>query len=240
MKRLAPLLCLVAFPAFPADDANRAIENALANRLHAGDAKAAAALFDPAMHGFASLNADLQRLLAASEVNLSFDVKAGVWIIDITSRDLTSGITHRQEKVAIVVKDGLIHSLEPATFLAPPVGREPWDLLFAFAVQLQNEAAAPSLEQFDRATPGFEDLKTAVNALWTRFEIEPSLSLISNEGGDTERTLQVAWILTLKNRQDTVDSTTRERTVICHIEKKAKSWRIVSFSPADLFEMPRR
>ncbi len=94
------------------------------------------------------------------------------------------------------------------------------------------------MEQFDRTMPGYADLKNAITALWTRYQIEPSLDLKSNEGDDTHRTLQIDWVLTLQNQQDPVHSTRREQSAVCVVEKRGKAWKIVSFSPASLFIVP--
>ena len=241
MTKRALLLCLLAAGAgWGADDPNRATKIALANALHSGDAKAAVRLFDPGMHGFSALRAGLEGLLGSAEVNLSIDVETGVWSLAVTSRDLATGATLREAKVGIVVKNGLIQSLDPADFFAPPHGREAWDTLFSFAADLQNEDAAPRLGQFDHSMPGFEDFSHSVAALWARFQLEPSLDLRSNEGGDADRTLQIGWTLRLKNPQDPVDSTVREQIVVCRVKKQGKSWRIVSFTPADFFALPQK
>jgi hypothetical protein len=232
--------CLLAAPLLLADDnPNRLTETALANALHSGDAKAAIRLFDPQTHSFATVRANIEHLLAAAEVSLSIDATTGLWSVDLTARDTATGTTRRQAKVSLLTKEGVIESFEPADFLAPPHGREAWDLVSDFAAQLQLEQAAPGLAQFDRTMPGVQDLKASIAALWARYQIEPSLDLISNEGDDTHRTLQMDWMLTLRNPQDPVDSSRREQAVTCRVEKQGKAWRIVSFTPVTLFAAPK-
>jgi hypothetical protein len=192
------------------------------------------------MRAVAPIRAAVERLLSGAEVALSIDAETGVWTLDIAAHDLSAGVTHRHAKVSVETRDGLVESLQPAEFLNPPPGREAWDTLFAFAAALQNEDAAPRLEQFDRSMPGFEDLKTAITALWTQWQIEPALDLLSNEGDDEHRTLQISWALTLKNPQDPVDSVRHEDSIACRLEKQGKTWRIVGFSPANLFSLPKR
>ena len=228
--------CIVAAPLFAAsDDSDRAAEIALANALHNGDSKAALKLFAPKVSGYASIRTDIARLLEAAEVDLAIDTETGIWSLRIVARDVASGVTQRKAKVSLHTEGDLIHSFQPAGFLAPPPGREPWDALFAFATELQNEDDAPPVEQFDRSIPGYSDLRSAITALWTRYLIESSLDLKSNQGDDTHRTLQIDWTLTLKNPQDPVDSTRREQSILVGIEKRGKAWKIVSFSPASLF-----
>ncbi len=218
-----------------ADDPQRAAAIALANALHSGDAKAALALFDPAMPGFGRLRADVSALLAAAEADLAIDPQTGVWTLDLTSRDTAGGSTHRQAKVLIATRGGLIESVKPADFLAPPHGREAWDALAAFASDLQNQNAPPSMSQFDPAAPGFDALKNNVAALWNQFQIEASFDLLSNQGSDTGRTLEVDCTLTLNDPQGLSASITRRQTVTCGMRKEGGRWRIVSLTPAGLF-----
>src|SRR5262249_41364108 len=145
-------------------------------------------------------------------------------------------------KVAVTEQDGVIRSLSPIDFFAPPPhAGEAWDLLFSFATALQNEDQAPSLEQFDPKMPGLEALKTAVKTLWTKWRIEPALELHSNEGDDTHRTLQIDWALALVDRENNSISSHRDETITCKVEKQAAAgkkgaaWRIVSFTPTSLF-----
>jgi hypothetical protein len=231
--------CIAAArPCAASDDSERAVEIALANALHNGDKKAALKLFAPKVSGYASIRTDVARLLEAAEVDLAIDRETGIWSLRIVARDVSSGVTQRKGRVSIQTDGDLIHSFQPAGFLAPPPGREPWDVLFAFATELTKEDAQPAMEQFDRSMPGYNDLRAAITALWTRYLIDLSLDLKSNEGDDTHRTLQIDWTLTLKNPQDPVDSTRREQSVIAGVEKRGKAWKVVSLSHADFFTPP--
>ncbi len=237
MHRLA-LLLPIAICAARADDPDRAVEIALANGLNRGEAKAVTQVFDPKMPGYARIRANIEQLLESAEASLVIDTETGVWDLTITARDLADGVTERKVKVALKTSGGRIESLSPADFLAPPSGRGAWDAVYAFATSLQSDQIPPSLTQFDPAMPGLAALKTAVGALWTRYQIDSSLDLESNEGDDLRRTLRIGWTQTLKNQQDPVDSHRTEETVECRVEKEPKGWRIVSFSPFSLFNGP--
>ncbi len=234
-------LCFLATALIAPAQTTRDTKKALADALHSGDAAAAVKLFDPKMPGYAHVRDDIRQMLEAAEVNLSFDAETGnVWSLDLTARDLAAGLTHREAKVSAPDENGLIRSLNPPDFFAPPHGREAWDVLFAFAAALENEDQAPNFDQFDPAMPGLEALKTAVNTLGTQWRIEPALELRSNQGDDTHRTLEVDWALALISREDISNSTHRDEIVTCRLEKQAVSgkraaWRIVSFTPLALF-----
>ena len=242
MTGRALLFCVLASAlAAQAQPVSRETKIALANALHAGDANGAIKVFDPKMPGYDHVRDDIRHALEAAEVSLRIDSETGVWDIYLTARDLASGVTHRQEKVSATEVDGLIKSLKPLNFFAPPQGREPWDVLFAFAASLENEDQPPSLDQFDRAMPGLDALKTAIRTLWTQWRIEPAVELRSNEGDDTHRTIEVDWALALVNRESASIASHRDGLVTCKLEKdtdigkKAAVWRIVSFTPTSLF-----
>ena len=244
----ALMTLIAAAPLFAADDPNRAVEIALANALSRGDVKAISQLFDPKMSGYSRIIADVEQLLKDAESSLVIDTASGVWDLTITSRDLADGVTERKVKVELKTSDGRIESLRPADFLAPPSGRAAWDAVYAFAASLRDDQIPPALTQFDSSMPGLAALKSAVVALWKGYEIDTSLDLESNEGDDRRRTLRIAWTQTLKNQQDPVDSHRTEQTVECRLErrpspkkplqKQSDDWRIVSFSPAGLFDLP--
>jgi hypothetical protein len=210
----------------------------LANALHSGEVKAALALFNPKTGTLRPVREDVPRLLAAGEASLSFDFESGVWVLDIAARDVASGVTHRQAKVAMTVRDGRIETFAPPDFFAAPHGREAWDAVFAFAQTLGSDTGAPAMEEFDRGMPGFEALKQAVDGLWAAYKIEPSLELVSNEGDDSERTLRVVWSMSIGDQQNRANTVTRQRTVEWRVAKRGKAWRIVSFDAPDLFAAP--
>ena len=235
MIRRALLVCLFAASPAAAEDGNRAVEIALANALHRGDAKTAAALFDSKMPEAAGIRADVQQLVRGAEVALEINPTTGVWSLNITSRDAAAGVTRRQAKVKLRAAAGLIAAFEPVDFFEPPHSAGAWNTVYSFAAALNDDAATPALDQFDRDMPQLTELKSAVLEIWNRYQIDASLDLLSNEGDDDHRTLRIDWTLNLENRQDPVDSTRREQIVVCHLDRREKEWRIVSFDPISFF-----
>jgi hypothetical protein len=230
------LLILVGAFAARADDANRAVEIALANALARADARAAQQLFAPKMASGDKIRSDLEQLVRNAGLSLEIDSKTGLWTLRIISNDVAAGTTRRAVNVSLQVTDGRITSFAPADFFEPPHGEGAWNAVYVFAAALNDGSAPPALGLFDPKMPGFADFKNGVTALWTRYQIDSSLDLESNEGDDAHRTLQIDWTLTLANQQDPVDSSRREQTVVCRVEKQAKGWRIVNLEPAGFFE----
>lgn len=221
-------------------DPNRDVEKVFAGALTRGETKAVVQMFDPAMAAYSRLRTNVEQLLANAEVSLVIDTETGVWDLTVTAKDVAAGVTERKVKVELKTAGGRIESFVPADFLAPPNGRAAWDAVYAFAASLNDDQNPPALLQFDPAMPGFDSLQDAVRALWSRYQVNTSLDLQSNEGDDAHRTLLIAWTLTLQNQDDSADSHRAEQTVECRVDKQAKGWRIVSFSPKSLFDMPSR
>ena len=94
------------------------------------------------------------------------------------------------------------------------------------------------LEPFDRAMPDFEKLRTAIVGLTGQADVSCSFEVVHSEGDDESRTLTLDWILRIDGKGGNTGSTRRQQTVTCTIIKRAKKWRIVSFSPVELFTPP--
>jgi hypothetical protein len=235
MTRGALIVWLAAARLIGAQDTDDRVVKALASALNRGNQDAALELFDPKMPGYGRLEDNLAKLMRDSELALDIHTETGVWNLTITSRDAAAGVTQRKSKVKMRVAHGVIVAFEPVDFLAPPHGDGAWQAVFTFATALQNADAPPAMSQFDDSAPEYSTLKTALLALWSRYEITVSLDLSSNEGDDTHRTLEIDWTLNLHNPEDDVDSTRREQTVTAKLNFENGKWKIASLEPASFF-----
>jgi hypothetical protein len=130
-----------------------------------------------------------------------------------------------------------------AALLAAPLrgddpAQEVWDLLAAMAAALGEGNLSEFLRDFDRAMPGYQDLRTAVAALLARCEVESSIDPIQNSGDDRRRTAEVDWQMHLVDREAAQHLTVRRGTVKCGFEKEGSKWKVVSFAPLDFFATP--
>jgi hypothetical protein len=116
-----------------------------------------------------------------------------------------------------------------------------WDVIGAMAAALSNTMGAEFLGFFDRAMPGLPELRVNVTGLLTQLKIESSIDLVSNEGDDQKRTVEVDWLLRMRNRDDdsVSDATRREERVKFRFAKQGKRWRIVSLEPLSFFAVPQ-
>jgi hypothetical protein len=235
--------------------------NSAAQALAGHDEKRFLAAFDPAMKGYRELAANVHALLRDADAQASIRISAGQmqWTLDIAAHDSSAGETRRQVTVKYAAKENggklRIASFEPVSLFAPPNGREAWEAISEVARDLQvassyadpqqaNRAPAPIdlsglLGGFDREMPGYAQLETDLIALTSAWLVEPALQLTSNQGGDSRRSLEIDWSMTLTNPLNQGNSIRKRETVKCTLEKRGKRWLIVSFTPLNLFAPPR-
>jgi hypothetical protein len=127
--------------------------------------------------------------------------------------------------------------------------RDVWDLVSEAAHQLSEGNAAAFLDCFDPKMPGYEELRADVTALvgeappptgatTQRGGIYSSVELVSDQGDDQSRSLEVDWILDIRQLEGSVGVTRREERVKVRAAKTGKKWRIAAFEPAGFFAPP--
>jgi hypothetical protein len=238
-----------------------ALVQSAAQALRGGKADAFAACFDPKMPGYRDIEASVSKLLGAASIQTSLTVSGQNgdrearmfevdWTLEITANDSSSGTTTRRGKVICraALQDGkwrFVRFDAPAGFFAPPHGREAWDLIARIAGALtindvtddgqKQQAVATFLDGFDHAMPRYEQLRTDVSALSLEYRLENSIELRQNGGDDRMRNLELDWVMTLTDWQNSARSLQRRVTAKCRVVQLGKRWRIASFEPLSLF-----
>jgi len=171
------------------------------------------------------------------------------WKLDLTAREGLRGITHREKRVSCRVesRDGVLRMVAfgdspevapgaPGLFSPPDVSGA-WDLLesAARALSQPDTPAAGFMASFDSKLPGYEALRNGAEGLAAQGEVDSTISLTSDEGTDTVRTLEVEWTLEVVNAATGIRILQRESQLICKIERRGKRWTIVSLAPLDFF-----
>jgi hypothetical protein len=242
----------------------KALVNSAAEALRNHEEKQFLGAFDPAMKGYKELAANVHGLLRDADVQASIEIQSGEiqnveissgqmnWTLDIAAHDLSAGSTRRQAKVMYRAErsGGKLRmvSFEPVSLFAPPHGREAWDAVSGAAMDLQmasrradgrEENDLPNLlARFDRGMAGYAQLEANLTALTSIWLVEPALQLMSNEGDDDRRSLEIDWTMTLTNPLDGGRSVRKEETVKCVVEKRGKRWLIVAFAPLEFLAPP--
>ncbi len=107
-----------------------------------------------------------------------------------------------------------------------------YDLFDKIATALSASEPTGFLEGFDRAMPTFEKLARYVQAITSQSDVVSSIDVLSNEGNDQERTVELDWLLQLSGEGQTVR---RRQTVKCRVRREKKKWKIVSLEPVEFF-----
>ena len=95
--------------------------------------------------------------------------------------------------------------------------------------------AAGFLANIDRGMASYEALRTAVTALAGNSEVESSVELVSNDGDDSRRTLEVDWTLEMVNPDTGIRVAERHERVKCQVEWRDRRWRITGLEPLSFF-----
>jgi hypothetical protein len=95
---------------------------------------------------------------------------------------------------------------------------------------LANRDTDAFLDQFDRRMPQYEKLRDEIQELFgLAQEIGSTIDIITDEGGDDRRQLQLDWLLKIDLEEP------RRQIVKCEVEKQGKRWKITALDPVEFF-----
>ena len=115
--------------------------------------------------------------------------------------------------------------------LAP--AQAPKDVMDFFrtaAEALSDDDAAGFLEKFDHGMPGYVTLHDEVETLLAAAEVGSVVEIISDQGDDHNRSLELDWVLEIRDRAS------RRGIVKCRIERQGKNWKIMALDPVEFFK----
>ena len=263
MRRRASILplfiagCALAQSAGPAavNDLFQQAARALSDRKPA----ALWLLFDPAMPGYKQFRTSSEALLRAVEPEAAItvvkdegdDAARSVeldWRMELVQRERFPSTTERNATVKCRLENRggswRIVSFAPLDLFGPVHAGEAWDELVSAVATLtnrppDNSPVNPSwfFRSVDPSMPDLEKLREALTALLRRGEMESSLDMISNEGDDHTRNLEVDWSMQILNDQTQIATLQKEKRIQIQMSWNGKRWRIVSLNPLDFFEM---
>ena len=104
------------------------------------------------------------------------------------------------------------------------------DLFRDMAEALSANEPGDFLDHFDRKMPGYAMLRDEVRALLDQSEVGSSIEIVTDEGNDRQRTLQLDWLLQIDRESP------RRQIVKCRIERQGRRWKIVSLDPIEFFK----
>jgi hypothetical protein len=105
------------------------------------------------------------------------------------------------------------------------------------AAALVNDDVQGFLDQFDRDMPGYSTLRAEVEGLLGASTVGSTIDVISNDGDDGTRTLELDWVLVISAKNSaTGGKETRRGVVKCRAERKGKAWKITALEPVEFFQ----
>jgi hypothetical protein len=98
--------------------------------------------------------------------------------------------------------------------------------------------AVDAMSPFDKSFTDYEKLRGYFSGLTSAFQLTSQLEVTEEQDSDDQATLTLEWTLTLADPQ-TGYATNRNATIHARLVPKNGKWKIVEFSPIELFD-PRR
>jgi hypothetical protein len=95
------------------------------------------------------------------------------------------------------------------------------------------------MSEFSKDMPDYGTLKTDVTALVRETEVSSSIQVVSDEGNDQKRTVDLDWVLQLQSLERDGPLVRRREVIHCEFRKEKKHWKIVSLKPIDFFAPPQ-
>lgn len=123
---------------------------------------------------------------------------------------------------------GLLFVLAPRLRAQTP--NDVVELFRTAADALSNRDADAFLDHFDRKMPDYEKLHDEIAALLDHSETTSAIEIVSDEGNDQKRALELDWLLQVDQERP------RRQIVKCRIERQGKKWKITAFDPVDFFK----
>jgi hypothetical protein len=129
----------------------------------------------------------------------------------------------------------LLLALAAAAFAEPPA-----DVIRLFsdmAEALANDDARGFLGKFDDGMHNYALLRDEVEALLGANEVGSTIEIVSDEGDEQKRVVQLDWLLFI-NAKNVIDGQkeTRRQIIKCQVERRGRQWKITSIEPVEFFK----
>lgn len=134
--------------------------------------------------------------------------------------------------------------------LRADAARDVWEVISEAASALSEGDVPAFLDCFDSRMPGYEQLRANVTGLIAeayppremgaseREGIFCSIGPVTDEGDEKARSLEVDWIMDIRQRTGGSNSARRQQRIKLRAEKQGKKWKIVSLEPVSFFAPP--
>lgn len=122
------------------------------------------------------------------------------------------------------------------------VGQTPQDVIYFLRSAAQALASAHGgdargkndagafLEHFDSGMARYAEFRDEIETLVERAEVGSAIEIVSDEGDDQKRQLELDWVLEIQDQRP------RRGILKCTIEKRKKDWKITGLEPVEFFK----
>ena len=102
-------------------------------------------------------------------------------------------------------------------------------LLKSAAEALADQDPPAFLELFDRAMPGYAQLRAAIEALLAPSGVASTVEIVEDEGTDQARDMEIDWLLQAGRDRP------RRAVLKCRVERRGRGWKFVKLEPVSFF-----
>lgn len=102
------------------------------------------------------------------------------------------------------------------------------------ATALASDSATDAMTPFDKSFPKYVTLRDYFLGLTNGSQLVNEIDVLDEQDSGTQSNLTVQWTLTLTNKA-TLQTERRTSEITLRFKLEAEKWKIVDFSPIDLF-----
>jgi hypothetical protein len=110
------------------------------------------------------------------------------------------------------------------------------DILQQIATSLTDENAADALKPFSRAFNNYDKLRDDFDGLTASYQVTNEVNVLDEQDDSDQITATVGWTITLGNKSNLGVQDSRHREIHLRLVREKKHWKIIAFSPFDLFD----
>ena len=117
--------------------------------------------------------------------------------------------------------------------LVADVSDQIYNLFISMATALSGAEPDRFLQAFDHAMPDYEKLSRYIEAITSQSDIVSSIDILSDEGDEKARTVELDWLLQLT--APLMPVVRRRQKIKCRVARQGRKWKVVSLDPVEFF-----
>ena len=110
------------------------------------------------------------------------------------------------------------------------------EILQQIATSLTDENAADALKPFSQSFNSYDKLRDDFAALTASYQVTNEVNVLDEQDDSNQIAATVGWTITLGNKTNLGVQNSRYREIHLRLRQEKKRWKIVAFSPIDIFD----